>query len=107
MKNELTLKQISEVKRQQMRILRASDKCHSNKKAYRKAGVFKQHIIRTNESRSINQPKNRFVIATPKEDRIKYKFNKHLWRIDEKPKEWARIKNLTIRKTKMLKYGKV
>lgn len=102
MRQKITPKQFAEFKRQQMRILRLSDKCFINKQSYREKGVFKQRFVPTNESRSINQPVNRFTVATKKESRNNYKFNRHLWRIDEKPKEWIRLNHRDLLTAKII-----
>lgn len=88
--------------RRKQRIISLHTHLGHSKGEYAKAGVFKQHLIRTNESRSINCPVSRFTARTTKESRIPYKFNKRLWRIDERPQEWVRLNYRDVNAIKVI-----
>lgn len=72
------------------------------KRVYKEAGVFKQRLVKTKESRSRNCPKDRFTMPVNPSHRGTYKFDRHKWKIVSKPKEWVRFNRQTVNALKIL-----
>jgi len=81
---------------------RLRDKSANSRAMYKIAGVTKQRLVKTNESRSINCPVNRFCVATKKESRKNYSVDFETWRIVDKPKEWIRLTRLDLNAYKVV-----
>lgn len=84
------------------RFNKLSDKSRDSKAMYCIAGIVKNKMIPTNESKSINQPKSKFTVRTKKENRSPYIVNKNNWTIENKPKEWIRLNYREVATAKIL-----
>ncbi len=94
-------KQMLKARREYKRVSLHTHLGHS-KGTYAKAGVFKQRLNITRESKSINAPVSRLTVATRKDSRVNYKFDTHKHTINSKPKEWIRLNHRDINAVKLI-----